>query len=273
MDSSRNIIKKLRENKLLNEYKDYEGRKTEDLISRAQDGDQFATETLINRYMDLVRKMTYSKFSRTGSDREDLQQVATMGLWDAIMSYDIKKSGDFEAYAGMIIKRKLTDELRKEDSDKRRANADTTSLDATMDANDDSDHGGQMTKGENSGLVDKTSRSGLGLDPADVAIDNERTKDLLKYMKEKLSSTERDAVMMFIKGYKVSEIAEETGMKYKSVENALMRVKNKVADYLRTRESKKIREVDEIEFSDEEKELLKNVLTRINEEEEKGSSL
>ena len=92
-------------------------------------------------------------------------------------------------------------------------------------------------------------------------------------MKEKLSSTERDAVMMFIKGYKVSEIAEETGMKYKSVENALMRVKNKVADYLRTRESKKIREVDEIEFSDEEKELLKNVLTRINEEEEKGSSL
>ena len=253
MSSINDIVKKLRENRILNERKDYSDKSRDELITLAQKGDQLAVETLITSHKDFIRKMS-SKYFLDSGDRDDVEQIATIAFWDAIMSWN--KTGNFEAYAGMIIKRKLTDELRKDDTEKAKLNNLANSIDATVA---DDGEGGEMTIGDTLPSKDAS--------PEEQNLGRTGAKELMDFMRDKFSQAERDVIMRYIRGYKVSEIAEETGMKYKSVENALMRVKNKLTDYLRTRESKKIRESKGIEFSDEEKQILESVINKVNEQE------
>lgn len=253
MDSINDIVKRLREGRILSERKEYDKYPRDELIKMAQEGDQLAVETLINTHQDMIINHSKKYHLDTG-DFDDVKQYVTIAFWEAVMNWDM--TGNFEAYAGMIIKRKMTDVLRSESAEKTKISTKADELDAPIGSDDE---GGEMSLG--------ASIASSDLSPEEATIGKEGVRELLRFMRDKFSQTERDAVMMYIKGYKVSEIAEETGMKYKSVENALMRVKNKLTDYLRSRESKKIRESKSIEFSDEEKQILESILTKIDEKE------
>lgn len=250
VDSISKIVKRLRESRILSERKDYEKYSRDELIKLAQEGDQLATEYLINSHKDFLSMMS-RKYIMAGNDGDDIEQIAAIAFWDAINSYNPKKNGDFEAYAGMIIKRKLTDELRKDNAEKRQINHTASSLDEPIAGDEDA-----------GSLADKIPVSKYSAEEAYLG--SEGAREILRFMKNTLSDAERDVIKRYISGYKVSEIAEETGMKYKSVENAIMRVKNKLADYMRNSydESKKLTEA-ELEFSDEEKQVLTSVLSKI----------
>lgn len=253
MDSSRNIIKKLRENRLLAERTDYSKYSRDELIKLAQGGDQLATETLINSHKDFIRKMS-SKYFLDSGDSDDVEQLATIAFWEAIQDWDM--TGDFEAYAGMVIKRRMTDELRKEEAGKRQIHNTAQSLDATV--SDD--------EGSETSIGDRMAASGLS--PEEEVLGEEGARELRKFMKEKLSDKELEVIDLKTKGYSNSEIMEETGLSYKQVENAIKRVKDKLAEYMRKsyKESKQIRESKEIEFTDEEKRVLESVLPKIKAE-------
>ena len=255
MSSVNDIVKKLRENRILNERRDYSDKSRDELIQLAKDGDQLAIETLIKSHRDFIKKMS-SKYFLDSGDKDDVEQIATIAFWDAIQAYDPKKNGDFEAFAGMIIKRKLTDAIRKDDTEKAKLNNLANSIDDTVS---DDGEGGDLTIGDTLASKDAS--------PEEQYLGKAGARELMEFMRDKFSQAERDVIMRYIRGYKVSEIAEETGMKYKRVENAVMRVKNKLTDYLRTRESKKIRESNSVEFSDEEKQILESVITKVNEHE------
>lgn len=255
MNSIQNIVKKLRENKILNERKDYSEYSRDELIKLSQEGDQLAISTLITSHKDFLGRMS-NKYILNSGDKDDIEQLATIAFWDAIQSYNPETSGDFEAYAGMIIKRKLTDELRKDSAEKRKLNNLANSLEDTLA---DDGEGGESTVGDTIASPD--------LSPEEQFLGKEGAKELMRFMRDKFSERERDVVLRHIRGDKISQIAEETGMSYKSVENTLMRIKNKLNDYLRARESKKIRESKSITFSDEEKQILESVITKVNAQE------
>lgn len=260
MDSAiDNIVRRLRESRDKSTYGSLD---TKSLILMAQSGDRIATDIIIQKYDDFIKRMANHYHEDGINDYEDVNQLAYIGFWDAIMQYNPELSGSFEAFAGMIIKRKLIAELRTSATDRRKANLHTTSIDATMRGSDDEEFPtSDMTKSEYTGLVRDTSTS-----VEDEVIGKEGERELLKFMGEKFSETERKAVSLYIDGYKVSEIAEKLDMRYKSVENALMRVKNKLADYLRTRESIEMNESnDDIEFSDEEKDIISGILKKLGE--------
>ena len=251
MDSINNIVKKLREGRLSEEREDYSSYATKELISLAQEGDSFALEVLVNNYEDFIRKVSSKYFFGKDYDKEDVEQIATIAFWDAVMKWD--KSGDFEAFAGMVMKRKLVDELNKVSAEKRYLNQSAQSFDTPLAGEDD-----DMTIGDT-----LASKSGSA---EDEYMGIEGYKALKSFMENTLSDNERKVIRMYIQGYKVSQIAEEIGMKYKSAENAIQRVKGKVADYLRARESKKIKEdINVVEFTEEEKKILSNILDKIEE--------
>lgn len=257
MDSINNIVRRLRESRILNEYKDYSKYSREELISLAQDGDQLAITTLMDTHKDFLGKMSH-KYILNSGDEDDIEQLAMIAFWDAIQSYNPDTSGDFEAYAGMIIKRKLTDELRKDSAEKRQLNNLATSLEDTLASDDE---GGESSVGDTIASSD--------LSPEEQFLGKEGAKELMRFMRDKFSERERDVVMRHIKGDKIPQIAEETGMSYKSVENTLMRIKNKLNDYLRkpANESKTFRREQDIKFSDEEKQILESVITKVNAQE------
>ena len=256
MDIVRSIVRKLKESRILNEVQNYESMKVEDLIKLAQEGDQLAYTTLVDTHKDFLGMMS-NKYIMDTNDREDVEQLATIAFWDAIKSYNPEKNGDFRAYAGMIIKRKLTDELRKDSADKRKVNAEAQSLDEPIDS-------------EEGGAIGDTIPS-KSLSPEEYYIGEEGARELMKYMEENFSEREIKVVKLRIKGENMDTMMEETGMSYRQVENTLLRIKNKLADYLRARESKKIRESresndsKEIEFTSVEKQILESVITKIEE--------
>jgi RNA polymerase sporulation-specific sigma factor len=78
------------------------------LVARAQQGDRHAAEELLRRYEPLLGRMAASFFSR-GSEREDIEQEAAIGLLRAIRTWRLEQSrGDFSAFAAMCVSRWLT---------------------------------------------------------------------------------------------------------------------------------------------------------------------
>ena len=257
MSCNENIVRRLRENRILNERKDYEKMDRNELIKLAKEGDQLAITTLVNQHKDFLFRMTYKYVPEGTFDRDDIMQIAEIAFWEAIKSWDM--TGDFEAYAGMVIKRRLTDELRKLDTDKRVVNRNTKSIDAAESGDDE--ESSEMDKSEFDSWISHSSRSA-----EDEYLDREGTRALMKFLQEELTDVERQVIRLYIEGYKMAKIAEVTGLKYKSCENALMRAKNKLREYMRTvRESKQLREDKESIFSDEEKRILRRALNMIEE--------
>lgn len=252
MDSVSKIVKKLRENRILNERTDYSNYSREELVTMAQEGDQLAVETLVNSHKDLISMMANKYFLGKDYDMEDMKQIATIGLWEAIMSWN--KKGDFEAYAGMIIKRKFIAEMNTVNAEKRKSDQDAASLDEPTDGDDE---GGESTLGDKLSTNVSTEEEFLG---------KEGAREIMNFLEKTLSDSEREVIKKYIQGYKVSQIVEETGMKYKSVENAIMRVKNKLSDYMRKSNNESKQEVDDtLEFSEDEKQVLRSVLDKIDE--------
>ena len=218
MDASYIIIRRLRENLLLRERTEYDALSDIDLIKKAQEGDMYATSLAIERYEDngFLGRMC-SKFFVPGEDHEDTLQIAREGLWDAIASWD--GSGNFEAFAGMVIKRKLTVFLQSALANKRMIHNNATSMNQTSDD-------GEGNESEFGDTI--ASKEGT---PEEEYINKEAEDRIYNYIKSR-SKLEQDAIMLFIKGYKIPEIADKLGKPYKSIENALGRMRVNLRAYL-----------------------------------------
>ena len=86
------------------------------------------------------------------------------------------------------------------------------------------------------------------LSPEEKYMGKDGAEKLMNFMKNELAPKERDVIFRFINGSTISEIAEDLGVSYKSVENAIGRVRYKIKDFKSKNESKKIRESKRITF-------------------------
>lgn len=251
MDSINHIVKRLRENRILQEKADYSKYSRDELIKLAKDGDQLATEMLIQSHRDFIKKMS-SKYFLSSGDKNDVEQVATIAFWTAIQDWDM--TGDFEAYAGRRIKSRLTDEISKESAGKSQINLLANSIDDTINSDGE---GGEQTLGDT--IPDKDDS------PEDIAAARELQQFIEKYLEDEFTPQEREVINKSIEGYKTKEIAEVLDMPYKKVDNILYKIKYKLKEYIHNHynETKKIRREKDIEFSDEEKKILESALHNI----------
>src|SRR5690606_17531930 len=74
-------------------------------------------ELLIERYMDLVRRIAYHMLGRLPASVqvEDLIQAGVIGLLEAGRQYDSSHGASFETYAGIRIRGAILDEVRRQD--------------------------------------------------------------------------------------------------------------------------------------------------------------
>lgn len=252
MDNSINhIVKKLRESRILAERTDYSQYSRNDLIKLAQSGDALALELLIQQHTSLINMIARKYFLNYG-DHDDLYQVGSEGFWQAVM--DWKGTGDFEAFAGMYIKRYIAKELDKESANKVQINVGADSIDATID----SDGEGERTLG------DVIPAKGVSLD--DEVAGREGVRNLSKFLKSNFNQKELEVIEKYIEGYKVKEIAEVLDMPYKSAENILYKIKYKLKEYLKDQDVHESTSVlQDLEFSEAEKKLLKRAISSIKE--------
>ena len=188
----------------------------EDLCDRYNQGDRRAEEILISRYTSLVRRCA-RPFFLAGGDSEDLTQEGMVGLMKAVREYDSDKEASFRTFAETCVRNRLYSVLRAASRDKHLPLNQSVSLDAPFfDSNS-----------YTSGTSDLAQRS-----PEDFLIDREYTKSLLFVVRKQLSEFEAKILGYYLDGLSCREIAHAVGKPPKSVDNAVQRIRRKVAQHL-----------------------------------------
>ena len=198
---------------LLLRYSDVADR---DVVHRAQRGEDQAAEFLLYKYRNLVKTKVKSYFL-VGAEKDDLLQVGMIGLWQAVIDFRCDKAISFPAFAKVCIQRHIITAIKTATRQKQQPL--NTSLSLESPSEDPS---------ADWNLSDILTCDG-SLDPEDLVLRSEDTRTLHDTLQQVLSSFEWQVLSGYQVGKSYREIASELSCKTKSVDNALARIKRKVA--------------------------------------------
>ncbi len=183
---------------LTTEYSD------EVLCAKAQDGDMVAEEALVLRYQRQVR-ICARPFFLAGGDSEDLIQEAMFGLIKAIREFDPSRDIHFRTFADICIRNRIRSAITSALRGKHTPLNDSVPFDSVM--------------GES------------GSDPEELFISQEEREERVTQLNQCLSSLEQQVLALFLQGLSYQEIGAHVGRSVKSVDNAVQRIRRKVAPY------------------------------------------
>lgn len=170
--------------------------------------DGAALSAVIERYKKAV-KSTARRYFLAGGEEDDLIQEGTVGLFRAITSYD--GVSPFRNYAFKCIRSSIISTVRKSTSDKSKA----LNYYVPIYAGEDDDKN-PFIKGEI-------------FDPEEEYINSESASEFMERIKATLSGYEYEILTLYLGGYSYSDIAEIKGKNAKSVDNAVQRIRKKIA--------------------------------------------
>lgn len=186
-----------------------------EVVNRAQHGEDQAAEFLLYKYRNLVKTKVKSYFL-VGAEKDDLLQVGMIGLWQAVVDFRCDKAISFPAFAKVCIQRHIITAIKTATRQKQQPL--NTSLSLECPSEDPS---------ADWNLSDILT-SEVALDPEEVVLRSEDTRELRDNLRRILSDFEWRVLSGYQLGKSYREIADELRCKTKSVDNALARIKRKV---------------------------------------------
>ena len=190
----------------------------EALCSLAASGDRIAEEALVMRYNRLVRVCARPYFL-AGGDSEDLIQEGMVGLLNAIREYDPGKGSSFRTYAETCIRNRILSAIRAAARDKHTPLNHYVSYETPLlDGNTDS--------------YPLSASRQPQQNPEDMLISREERRERLGTLKGQLSGFEAQILDIYLRGLSYVEIASEVDRSPKAVDNAVQRIRRKVAQHL-----------------------------------------
>ena len=180
----------------------------EQLVAKAQSGDNQATEELLLRYSDVVRGRARG-FFLLGGETEDLIQEGMIGLYKAIGDYKMgDESLSFKNFAHLCVSRRLIDAVK---ASARKKNVPLNNYVSLFSG--DYEYVGQ--------------------NPEEEIIQSESRKEFMQKMSKELSDFEFRVTVIYMDGMSCLEICQSTGKSEKSVDNASQRSKKKLQKLLK----------------------------------------
>lgn len=188
---------------------DYDKLSDEELAFKAKDGDAQATEILIKRCRHIVLGVARSYYL-VGGDADDIVQEGTIGAFRAISTYNGKTP--FMKYAYLCIKSAVLSLIRKSSRDKNKPLYNYLSLSSCS---------GELGNAE---IIPDEN-----FDPEREYINKESEIELRKRIYESLSKFEYTVLELFLEGFTYAEIADKISKPEKAIDNALQRIRKKLA--------------------------------------------
>ena len=183
----------------------------EELQSLAAERQVDAEEALAERYVRLVRVCARPYFLN-GGDSEDLTQEGMLGLLSAIREYDAGKGASFKTYAEICIRNRIQSAIRSAARKKHAPLNDGVSLDEVL--SDESQSLGTQY----------FQRS-----PEEQVLARETEKEFITAYSRRLSKLEAQVLSLFLDGLSYQEMAVALGRDTKAVDNAVQRIRKKLA--------------------------------------------
>ena len=184
-----------------------------ELIKLAKGGDNKSLDELYDKYKHNILLIAKKYYLNDGNN-DDIVQEGMMGFLKAINTFDEHK-GNFYSYLTLLVEQQIINAVRKSH------NLKNTPLNERYNLNNQGEL--ELGSGENKvGIPSDT------LSPESRVIMEEDRKELDEMMSDKLSEFEREVLELYLSGDSYCDIIEKLNVNYKSVDNALSRVKAKL---------------------------------------------
>ena len=197
-------------NRIENDNPTLDQRSDEALCQAVSEGSREAEEILVTRYNRLVRTCARPYFL-IGGDSEDLFQEGMLGLLTAIRSFEGGRDASFRTFAEICIRSRLYSAVRAAQGSKHSPLNHSVSFEPPL------------FDGTNAYLFSSEES------PEDVIIGREELRERLDALKGQLSEFEASILSPYLSGLSCGEIARRVGRSPKAVDNAVQRIRRKVA--------------------------------------------
>ncbi len=175
----------------------------EKLVEEYKKGNKEVFNQIYERYKNAILSYSHSVYC-IGADIEDVIQEGMLGLYKAVEYYNGKSS--FKTFAFTCIKTNIITAVKKYFTNKSQPLNNSVSLEECE----------RELQRVQENIEDKI-------------IFKERLDNLLENLREKLSPFEQSVLNLFLEGYSYSEIAKELNKSAKTCDNALQRIRKKIA--------------------------------------------
>jgi len=186
----------------------------EELVRLAQSGNSYATECIIMRHRGLVASCTPGYFAK-GFDSDDIFQEGMIGLYKAILDYDNSKAS-FKSFAMLCISRKIISLVKSSTRKKNLPLNSSISLDSSVCENGDTY------------LID-ILRAPDDSNPEIMFINKENFNHCKTKINQILSPFEKKVLSYHLEKKSYKEISQKLGKDTKSIDNAVQRIRKKLA--------------------------------------------
>ena len=193
------------------------------LIALAKQGSAPAYDAIVRRYYGFVR-LKASSYFLAGGDSEDLIQEGLVGLYKAVRDYRTDRESSFRNFAELCITRQIITAVKTASRNKHTPLNRYVSFSATPTGTSDSE-----------ATLDEILPGPTAHDPVNQAISSEELRALIACLSTVLSELESRVLGLYLDGHSYQDIGEKLGCEAKTVDNALQRVKRKVASHIDTR--------------------------------------
>ena len=189
----------------------------EELLGRIQEDESGITDYLLEKYKNLVRKKAKAMYL-IGGDNVDQIQEGMIGLFKAIRDYDPEKKAGFFNFAELCITRQIYTAVTSAGRQKHIPLNSYISIYSKVSGN------------EKDGVeLFEVMEGATENNPESLFIHQENLEQLEQSIEENLSDFEKEVLDLHLTGLGYQTIAAILDKQPKSVDNALQRIKSKIA--------------------------------------------
>lgn len=183
------------------------------MVINAKNGNVASMDYILKYFKPKVTAICREYFL-LGSDFDDILQEGMIGLYKAIMGYNIDKNVSFSAFASMCIHHQIQNAVKVASSKKNQPLNEYISINIE-------------------GRVDMEDAPKIMLQAHDQGIEerslnNERLNLLYQNIQKELTNIQYGILLMYLNGYSYTEIASEYKLTNKNVDNQIQAIKKKL---------------------------------------------
>lgn len=196
--------------------KDYTRYTDEELIAILRGGEQEVMDFIIEKYKPMVRQKARVLYL-VGGEQDDLIQEGMIGLFKAVRDYRSEKDASFRTFAQLCVDRQIYHAIQSSNRQKHQP------LNSYVSMNSEEWEDEVYTMFQQS--------------PENIVIAQENALHLENTIRRQLSSFENQVLEMYLDGDNYLVIADKLGKTPKSIDNALQRIRGKVKECVRAKNS------------------------------------
>ncbi len=193
------------------------------LVALAKQGSPTAYDGIVRRYYGFVR-LKASSYFMAGGDHDDLVQEGLVGLYKAVRDFRSDRESSFRNFAELCIHRQIITAVKTASRNKHTPLNRYISFASTPSGSVDGD-----------ATLDEALPGPTVHDPVNQVISSEELEALVSCLSTVLSELESRVLALYLDGYSYEQVGDKLSCEAKTVDNALQRVKRKVAAHLESR--------------------------------------